>query len=150
MDVLLELAKEHAKWVEIARLFGVSDYAEDVVQEMYIKVSKSNISLKNNYKGYIYIILRNIAYDYHKTKKYDYEINDNLTEDTEQADDYIKWLDVQKALHKLPLFERQVLQLHKIEGISLLEIQTNTDICRIKMAKARDKGITKLKKLLEL
>ena len=39
---VIEIFKKHQVWVEIVGSFGVSDEtAEDIVQEMYIKIQKS-------------------------------------------------------------------------------------------------------------
>lgn len=150
MDILNQLAKDHQKWIDVVKLFGIHQDAEDVVQEMYLKIANSNIKEERNYNGYVYICLRNIAYTIHKNKKYNCEINEEITEDNNYADNRLNWIDVQKALHKLPIFQRQVIQLNNIEGISMLEIQRNTNICRIKMSKEKNKGLKQLKKILEL
>jgi DNA-directed RNA polymerase specialized sigma subunit len=41
-----------------------------------------------------------------------------------------------------------VLQLHKIEGISLNEIERETGVCKMKMSRIKRKATTKLKALL--
>ena len=150
MDILSKIAEDHQKWIYVVKLFGIKEDAEDVVQEMYLKIADSGITEERNYNGYVYICLRNIAYTVHKNKKHYYEINEEITEDNNFADNRLNWIDVQKALHDLPLFQRQVIQLNNIEGIPLLEIQRKTDICRIKMSKEKYKGLDKLKKMLEL
>ena len=38
VKVLNILAKQHDKWVRIARSFGLDNYAEDLVQDMYLKI----------------------------------------------------------------------------------------------------------------
>ena len=149
MGVLSLIAENHKEWVEICRVFGVKDYPEDIVQDMYMKIESSNIDInKSNYKGYVYIALRNLCYDRHKSKLHYLEVDDNLTPDNQLADDYLKCLNVQQILHELPYFERKVIDLHRIQGISLSEIERVTGICRVKMTKARDRGVKKLKKHL--
>jgi RNA polymerase sigma factor (sigma-70 family) len=145
MNVLTLISQSHKEWIDVCKVFGVADYPEDIVQEMYIKISKSKIVTELNYKGYVYVTLRNLCYDRHKSKEYNLEIKDNLTEDNFKSDDHLNWLDIQKALHELPYFERQVIQLHKIEGFSLCEIEKQTSLCRVKMMRAKNKGIQSLK-----
>jgi len=150
MDVLSLIAKSHNEWIEICKAFGIYDYPEDVVQEMYIKMSKSDIDVnEKNYKGYVYITLRNICYQKHNKKKHTYKINDNLTEDNKWADDGINRFNILELIHKLPNFERKVIDLHKIEGFSLCEIEKNTGISRVKMSRANISAIEKLKKHLK-
>jgi RNA polymerase sigma factor (sigma-70 family) len=145
MNVLDLIAKNHNEWVEVCKVFGVTDYPEDIVQEMYIKISKSKITTDLNYKGYVYAALRNLCYDRHKGQQYHLPIDNNRTEDNFKSDDHLHWLDIQKALHELPYFERKVIELHKIEGFSLCEIEKETSICRVKMMRAKNKGIERLK-----
>lgn len=70
---LTDLAKHHEEWVKIVRGFGEYFYTEDIVQEMYIKLSKHENSerfYRNGklYKGFVWITLRNMFVDYQKTK----------------------------------------------------------------------------------
>jgi len=145
MVVLDIISKNHKEWINVCKVFGVTDYPEDIVQEMYIKISKSKIVTELNYNGYVYVTLRNLCYDSHKKKEFNFNIDENRTEDNLKSDDHLNWIDIQKALHELPYFERQVIQLHKIEGISLCEIERETSICRVKMMRAKNKGIESLK-----
>lgn len=148
-DMLNLIAKEHSKWIEVAKLFGIKDFAEDIVQEMYLKVHKSKIVSERNYKGYVYMIIRNLCYDYHRNTYYNIEIDQNITPDTLSTDGRLLWLDIQKALHELPLFERQVIQLHNIEEISLSELKRETGVCKMKMSRAKNSAIEKLKEKLK-
>lgn len=148
MEILNLIAKDHKLWINTCRLFGVQDYPEDLVQEMYIKVSRSKVISEKNYKGYVYMVLRNLCYDKHKQKVHYLQIDPELTEDNIKTDSRLMCLDIQKILHNLPLFERQVLQLNKLEGISLCKIEKETDICRKKMSRTNRKTVEKLRKLL--
>jgi len=64
------LAKHHNKWVRLALKFGAGSYAEDCVQQAYLKLHKySNLNklLNNNnevHNGYMYLVIRNIVIDY--------------------------------------------------------------------------------------
>ena len=146
MEILHLIAKEHDKWVDTCKLFGVRDYPEDLVQDMYIRISKAKNVTKSNYKGYVYVTLRNLCYDRHKKKRHDLEINAEITNANISTDSRLLWLDIQQALHDLPYFERQVIQLHNIEGISLREINRETDVCCMRMSRAKQKGIDKIRK----
>jgi len=146
MGVLNLVAKDHELWVSVVKMFGIHDHAEDVVQDMYLKIAESSMVTERNYKGYVYTTLKHLVYDYSKDKRYYIELNDNLTEDTNKTDGHLDWLDIQKALHNLPYFERQVVNLHKVEGISLCEIQSKTDLCKVKMWRSEKKALDKLKR----
>jgi len=58
------LEKHHKEWVDIIRKFGEKTYAEDLVQETYIRIYRSNSSHKavvngKPNKAFMYITLRN-------------------------------------------------------------------------------------------
>jgi RNA polymerase sigma factor (sigma-70 family) len=67
MNWLKEVAKFHADYLRIVKSFGEDFYAEDVVQEMYIKLTKYHSPNKIiNKEGkvntsYIYLVLRSIV-----------------------------------------------------------------------------------------
>lgn len=72
-ELLNDLSKHHKEWIKIVRGFGETFYTEDIVQEMYIKLIQQENAEKfyksgKIYKGYIWIILRNMFVDYQKTK----------------------------------------------------------------------------------
>ena len=52
MNVLSLISKNHKEWINVCKVFGVTDYPEDIVQEMYIKISKSKIVTELNYNGW--------------------------------------------------------------------------------------------------
>lgn len=45
-NCLQVLAKHHNKWLNIVRSLGETIYAEDIVQEMYLKVYEKSIAAK--------------------------------------------------------------------------------------------------------
>ena len=71
MHWLNKIALHHKEWIKIAVNFGARDYAEDIVQEAYIRVHKySNPEkfIKNGKvnKGYMFFIIRNNWHFYEK------------------------------------------------------------------------------------
>ena len=70
MDETLRLiAEQHKEWIKIINSFGEYDFAEDLVQEMYILIWKygSEEKVIRNGKvsrGYIFFTLRNLYYQY--------------------------------------------------------------------------------------
>jgi RNA polymerase sigma factor (sigma-70 family) len=68
--VLEELAKYHAEWVRMAKMY-VKDVAEDIVQEMYLKINRWGykcIKRGEVQKAYIFTIIRGLCLDYLATK----------------------------------------------------------------------------------
>ena len=62
MKQLEKLAKNHKKWVSIAKSFGAGELSEDVVQDMYLKLytTKSNKDISD---AYIWLTLRSVYID---------------------------------------------------------------------------------------
>ena len=67
MNVLQKLTNKHKDWISIVKSFGVDDYAEDLVQEMYVRVIKYLRNGKDLSYGddinyyYIYMMLRHMT-----------------------------------------------------------------------------------------
>jgi DNA-directed RNA polymerase specialized sigma24 family protein len=66
MSILQEICKGHSKWVRMAQKFDY-DNAEDLVQEMYLKIHNLNPTQIN--EVYIYRTIKSIFVDDYKKKK---------------------------------------------------------------------------------
>ena len=66
MSILQEICKGHSKWVRMAQKFDY-DNAEDLVQEMYLKIYNLNPTEVN--EVYIYRTIKSIFVDDYKKKK---------------------------------------------------------------------------------
>lgn len=66
MSILQEICKGHSKWVRMAQKFDY-DNAEDLVQEMYLKIHNLNPTEVN--EVYIYRTIKSIFVDDYKKKK---------------------------------------------------------------------------------
>ena len=67
------VAKHHNEWIKVINSFGEYDYAEDIVQEMYIalhKYAKPEKIIKDGEvsKGYVFFTLRSLYYQYYNAK----------------------------------------------------------------------------------
>jgi DNA-directed RNA polymerase specialized sigma24 family protein len=65
----------HKHWVSMVKKFGEVNYAEDVVQEAYIKVMKLN---KEVNEAYFYYTLRSLTMDLHSKKVVKCEITRDI------------------------------------------------------------------------
>jgi RNA polymerase sigma factor (sigma-70 family) len=90
------LAKYHSDWIKVAQAYNAKAFAEDIVQEMYIKViphlDKCIVKGKPN-KAYIYTIIRNLCLDLHRKSVDKVEIIDNLLEDESKEFDEVDVID---------------------------------------------------------
>ena len=66
MSILHEICNRHSKWVRMAQKFDY-DNAEDLVQEMYLKIHNLNPTEVN--EVYIYRTIKSIFLDDYKKKK---------------------------------------------------------------------------------
>ena len=74
VEWLSKVAERHKEWVAIVKSFGEYNYAEDVVQELYIvlyKYANEEKIIKNGVvsRGYIYFSLRSIIFQLHNSKR---------------------------------------------------------------------------------
>lgn len=130
--------------------------AEDLVQEVFIKVFK-NINKFNRAKSeaaWIYTIARNTLYDFLRKKKskgnYEVCVDDYVVENTVgESKDLDESIAVRNAANKLKKDRREVIVLHYFQGLSYEEISRiikspiNTVKSRISRAKSDLKELLK-------
>lgn len=138
---LLELAyKEHSKWLNIAKKLGAADYSEDVVQEMYIRLTKyqkhpSKIVNNDQVNSFfVYVIIRNIIYDLAKVKSVvcyiDHEEFEKLYIEQEERDSQIDEWDevVQQEIQEWHWYDRMLFNLVYENGEKLRQISRGSGI----------------------
>ena len=146
------VAKHHEDWVKIVKSFGEYDYAEDIVQEMYIAIHKyttpDKIIKKGKVsKGYIFFTLRSLYYQFYNAKNKVNKISlDNVqleySNDIEQEeafakvcnlmDDYIEdwhWYD-QKLFKLYRDTDMSIRKIAKETGISWVSIFNTLKKCK--------------------
>ena len=117
--ILAELAKKDAQWRKMAfQICKDKDLADELVQEMYLKLYQNTNLIKD---GYIYTVLRNLFYDYTKSNK-DILIDFSNIEiiDTE----YVEPIDYFQLMKGLPWYERTMFELSTLVGQRELSRQT--------------------------
>jgi DNA-directed RNA polymerase specialized sigma24 family protein len=82
-SVLEILSKNHKEWCTVVRSFGEVDNYEDIVQDMYIRVSGYEVETSKLTKPYVWMILRNMYYAQQNKKNKNIEIR--LEKDQEIA-----------------------------------------------------------------
>ena len=138
VSVLTLIAKDHNKWLRISKSFGLGNDAEDLVQDMYLKINDwkgkydktlmFNESEVNHY--FIFRVLRNLFLDKCKKKN----INVSMQEYFEPTANYSSFeykeqLDViQEEIKSWHLYDRKIYELIYVEGYSMLELSKLTGI----------------------
>jgi len=139
--ILIELAKKDAQWRKMAlQICKDKDLADELVQEMYIKVLNKTKPLSD---GYIFVTLRSLFYDHLKNK-------DILVDDFSRfqliVEEYAEELDIDyiKLTKNLTWYERTMFELSTLVGQRELERQTGIPLQTIhrinKMVKIKLNG----------
>ena len=103
---LTYIAKYHNEYLKIVRSWGESDYAEDIVQEMYLRINRytSEDKIVNNgevNKAYVWFVLRNI---YNDLKKHGNRIDIARLSDKFDVEDE----DIDEAKHGFEIFSQRL------------------------------------------
>ena len=139
--ILIELAKKDAQWRKMAlQICKDKDLADELVQEMYIKVSNKINHLSD---GYIFVTLRSIFYDSLKSKEIlidDLRIFESLEEEIiDYIIDEIDYKELSKGLtwYERTLFEQSTLigqrELSRQTGIHLQTIHRVNKMVKLKL-----------------
>ena len=153
------LAKSHKRWVTIARSFGLDAEAEDLVQDMYLKVHAwqgrydktlmYNETEVNYY--FVFIVLKNLFNDkMRKNKKTVRERNNYLNKTTQPHNlEYNEQLnEIKKEIKSWHLYDRKIYELIYQEGFSMLELSKKTGIDYYSIYRTKNKIDKLLYKIL--
>lgn len=156
--MLSKIFKKHRIWIDIVSSFGCNkDTAEDIVQEMYIKIQKNlNNGLDINYDDdynyyYIFKTLKSMFVDLKRkeSKVFIFNIDDqpsyfNHINDVNYQEAYKK---VQTELDKLYWYDKKVYQL--LEGNeSVAKLSRKTNIPYHSLYNTYRKVLERLKKVI--
>jgi len=136
--MLNKVCKDHKYWYSVAYSFlNNKQDAEDVVQDMYIKIDKLNIDLyKSRFgeevnKGYFYTVIRNLCLDFIKNKQNNLDIdttyvsNDDIDESKECYDKLI--LKIQEEVNKWDYYDRTLFECYMYSGLSYRDMANGSD-----------------------
>jgi len=139
--ILIELAKKDSQWRKMAlQICKDTDLADELVQEMYIKVSNKTKPLSD---GYIFVTLRSLFYDHLKNKDI---LIDDFSKFEMIVEEYCEELDIDylKLTKNLTWYEKTMFELSTLVGQRELERQTGIPLQTIhrinKMVKIKLNG----------
>jgi DNA-directed RNA polymerase specialized sigma24 family protein len=150
------LAKKHSDWVQVVSSFGCDrQLAEDITQEMYIKIQLKlekglDISYGKNDINYYYVFktLRTLFLDLkRKTKNIKMVDIENLSNFETDIDYTEKYDLVKKDLKKMYWYDRKVFEIIN-SGQSIASLSRKTNIQYYSLYNTYKKVKEKLKKLL--
>jgi len=135
--------KRHKHWIQIVKKFGETNYAEDIVQEAYIKLLGKEVN-----ESYFYYTLRSLTVNLHRKKidkvEITREIEYSLKEDTynEDLNEFIKpymdfintwdWYD--RKMYLIYINNNvSMRKMAKESGIPLMNIFQTIQRCKLKL-----------------
>jgi len=159
LKILKQIANKHNDWVNIVRSFGCNnETAEDIVQEMYIKVQlklEEGLDIRYgdddfNY-SYVFRILRNLFIDLKRKESKVHIVDiDKVKEDfsVDENTDYDKALEkIQNQMDQLFWYDKKVYQIID-DGSSIADLSRKTHIPYYSLYNTFKKVRQKLKKLI--
>ena len=137
--IIHELAKKDAQWRKMAfQICKSKDLADELVQNMYIKLSERTIPVSD---GYIFVTLRSLFYD--SLKNNDILIDDFSKFEVED-EEYCEGIDYDELSKDLTWYERTMFEQSTLIGQRELARQTGIHIQTIhrinKMVKTKLNG----------
>lgn len=126
--MLNELAKHHQEWLNIAYHICKDRYlADDLVQEMYLKIHKRNLQKEVN-NWYIYVTIKHLFFDYLKQENQYTEINERTLEQAENVTDsaYFSLLDrLDEELDDLHWYKKRLIIEKQIKSPRTIQEETS-------------------------
>ncbi|BDD05605.1 RNA polymerase sigma factor SigZ [Aureibacter tunicatorum] len=124
--------------------------AEDLTQEVFLKLSKSDSDKVDSLKSWVYTIAKNTITDYYRKKKLQTEvIEDNTFVDEYNENNVVEELGgcIAAYLDKLPDDYRELMKLSEIEGVPQKEIAKQLGLNYVTVRSKIQRGRKKLKNI---
>ena len=159
INFLLEIFKKHKIWIDIVCTFGCNkETAEDIVQEMYIKIDKKiknglDINFGKNDYNYYYIFktLKTLFLDLKrkeaKVKTIDIDTATKYLSDIDNKNYDVVYQNVQNQLNKMYWYDKKVYEIIE-SGESIAKLSRKSGIPYYSLYNTYKKVKQKLKKLL--
>lgn len=140
MEWLSIIYTEHKKWINYVKSFGETNYHEDIVQEMYIKIGTLNLKdvcikdgKPNN--NYLWFVLRNLYIDFVKSKNKIVKIELlNIEDESEDVNLYKEIADqtiqlkIQHEIDSWNWYDKMLFETYKKTGKSIRKLGDETKI----------------------
>jgi DNA-directed RNA polymerase specialized sigma24 family protein len=149
--LIKDLPNYHTEWLNIVKSFGAKTDAEDIVQDMYIRIYKYADNKTEVSKSYIWVTLRNIFFYNYKNEIKTIELNNLHTYIEEDSDELWEKIDtfVERETSKWQWFEKNLFNVYLTSGKSMRDLEKETNISVTTIFHTIKKCKTKLKKQYE-
>ena len=132
----------HQDWLAMAMKLGAGDFAEDIVQEMYLKLGELKrpervMFNENQINGfYVYVIIKNLVYDLQKAQtKYTMVSLDDVMNvqyepyDPDTDNDFEEKLQaVQREIAEWYWYDRMMFKIYHNTDLSIRKLSEETNI----------------------
>lgn len=141
----------HAKLYRLAyRLLGNSDEAQDMVQNLYLKLWEHREHLQDieNDEAYCVTLMKHMCCDYYRSARQQVECHDAPPEQPDESpppcEQNDEWRQVEQLVEKLPPAQQQVMRL-RMRDCSMEEMQQVTGLTAVNVRALLSRGRKKLK-----
>lgn len=145
----------HYAW----KFVNEKELAEEVVSEVFYKLwkNKNKINVKTSFRSYIFIAVRNQAFDYlRKVKKINYiedteAIRSGMTDRHSPLEEVIFneiYINLEKAIENLPHQCRMIFRMSRDEGLRYREIAEQLNISIKTVETQMGRALKKLRKVV--
>jgi hypothetical protein len=118
---LKEICKQHQRWINTVKQFGIIDFAEDVVQEAYLKcLEKETVN-----EAYFYLTLRSLSMDLHRKQKQIIKVSIDEVNIITEIEEHNEVLNLVNDFH---WFDKEVFFLYYDNKMSMRKIAEETGI----------------------
>lgn len=140
MDALKILADHHKDWIKIVKGFGEYELAEDVVQDVYIRIVKYNYESKIIKDGkpniaLMWIMLRNRTFEINKTGSLKFLQLDVVRDIADDSPDLQKHESLERLHEKIDeeisnwhWYDSKLFNIYKKGGLSMRDLAEETNI----------------------
>jgi DNA-directed RNA polymerase specialized sigma24 family protein len=152
-----KLYKYHKLWIEMAKLFDNS-YAEDIVQDMYIKLQmyatedKCFVNDKPN-KNYIFIVIRNTYLSLYKDKFIVLDFIDNAVEpdfiESVEIDWYKFRTKCEAEVNSWDAYDKKLFTIYRDSDMSMRKLAKETGISFVSIFHSLKAHKKKLRELFQ-
>lgn len=146
----------HKTYQYIRYMVSNAQLAEDLTQDTFLRIYKTDLGKVNNFYTYTRQVARNLVYDYYRKKALiDWLPFKSVPEQQEFVYVPHEWLvqeeerkQLYEALQKLKPLQREVLIYRKIEELSIQETCEIMGLSAMKVANTQRSAMKALQKLL--
>ena len=129
---IAEIAKKHRDWTRIVQSFGCKTEAEDVVQEMYLRLDKYIKPDQKITDSFVWITLRNIYFDFLKKEPITFELDKTVSEAVCETEGIIAYGELNKRvrdeLNNVDWFDKMLFELYVTSEKSMRQLSKETGI----------------------